>query len=199
MAGPGAGGSGIDPATPSPSGVPGSAEGAPPPRRGARRPGAVYAVAVTGPLVLAASAVAVVLALHRPRPAPPVHSLRGMVFGLRAGQCLNSAPNGIDAAHAVPCRQPHDAEIYATYRLAARRWPGAGALGRQARQGCLARLGGYLNPQLAPAGLTQSYIYPGQGAWEVGERTVVCEVRSSEGKLTGSVRASGGLSVSSGI
>ena len=51
------------------------------------------------------------------------------------------------------------------------------------------RLGGYLDPQLAAADLTQEYVYPNQAAWQAGERTVVCEVRSSSGRLTGSVRA----------
>jgi hypothetical protein len=52
-------------------------------------------------------------------------------------------------------------------------------------------LTGYLNPQLA-TNLAQSYVYPGQQAWDTGERSVVCEVRATSGQLTGSVR-SGGL------
>jgi hypothetical protein len=52
----------------------------------------------------------------------------------------------------------------------------------------VARLGSYLNPQLATAALAQFYIFPSSGAWAVGERTVICEVRGTQGKLTGSVR-----------
>jgi len=39
-------------------------------------------------------------------------------------------------------------------------------------------------------------VYPGQQAWDAGGRTVVCEVRSTSGQLTGSVRS--GSSVSGG-
>jgi len=65
------------------------------------------------------------------------------------------------------------------------------AVGTRARQGCTARLGGYLNPQLATAILAESYIFPDHGAWNAGERAVICEIRSTTGKLTGSVRGLG--------
>jgi hypothetical protein len=110
------------------------------------------------------------------------------VFRLRPGECVNSALNAGSAASVVPCGQPHDAEIYAAFRLAGRNWPGSAAVGARARLGCVARLGSYLNPQLATAALAQFYIFPSSGAWAVGERTVICEVRGTQGKLTGSVR-----------
>ena len=50
---------------------------------------------------------------------------------------------------------------------------------------------GYLNPQLLNAGLTEQYVYPDQKAWKAGVRTVVCEVSSNTGPLTGSVRNGG--------
>ena len=46
-------------------------------------------------------------------------------------------------------------------------------------------------PQLLNAGLAQQYVYPNQDAWQAGVRTVVCEVSSASGPLTGSVRNSG--------
>lgn len=110
------------------------------------------------------------------------------VFRLRPGECVNSALNASSAVRVVPCGQPHDAEIFAAFRLAGQSWPGSAAVGTRARLGCVARLGGYLNPQLATAALAQIYVFPSRGAWAVGERTVICEVRSAQGKLTGSVR-----------
>ena len=53
---------------------------------------------------------------------------------------------------------------------------------------CASQFSGYLNPQLATAALDQQFVYPNEQAWRAGERTVVCEVSSSDGKLTGSVR-----------
>jgi hypothetical protein len=143
-------------------------------------------------VAVAAAVVIVVLVTQRPRQAhvaaPP---LSATVFRLHPGQCFNSLPNGIAGAHAIPCAQPHDGEIYGDFRVASRRWPGAAALGRQAQQGCQSRLGGYLNPQLNTSGLAESYAYPNEGAWAAGVHSVICEIRSIQGKVTGSVRSSG--------
>jgi hypothetical protein len=127
-----------------------------------------------------------VLLQHGRSHAPP--STLPSVFRLRAGDCLNSGPGGISSPTVVPCSQPHDAEVYARFALAGQDWPGDAAIGTQARQGCTARLGGYLNPQLATTVLAESYVFPNQGAWNAGERTIICEIRSTTGKLTGSVR-----------
>jgi hypothetical protein len=142
-------------------------------------------------VAVAAAAVTAVLLAHRPYQAhAAAHPLRATVFGLRPGQCFNSLPNGIAGAHALPCAQPHDGEIYGTFRVAGPDWPGSAALGSQARLGCQARLAGYLNPQLDTSDLADSYAYPNQGAWAAGEHSVICEIRGTAGKLTGSVRAS---------
>ncbi len=145
------------------------------------------ALAAVGAICLGALAGLVAVLLHdRPVPVatPPLPS----VFRLHAGDCVNSPQNAASGAHVVPCARPHNAEIFAAFRLAGHRWPGTAAVGTRARLGCLSRLGSYLNPQLATATLAESYIYPSAGAWDVGERTVICEVRSTQGKLTGSVR-----------
>ena len=146
---------------------------------------------VTSAVAVAAAAVTVVLVTQHPRPAHAASPLHATVFGLHPGQCFNSLPNGIAAAHAVRCRRPHDGEIYGDFRVAGRSWPGSAALGAQARQGCQSRLGGYLNPQLNTTGLAESYAYPNEAAWAAGVHSVICEIRGTQGKLIGSVRASG--------
>ena len=163
------------------------------PRRRGRRL-LIFLFVVSLVVAVAAAAATGALLLHRshwPLQAhAPAHPLRATVFGLQPGQCFNSLPNGIAGAHAVRCRQPHDGEIYGTFRVAGRHWPGSAALGSQARLGCQARLAGYLNPQLDTSGMAESYAYPNQGAWAAGEHMVICEIRSTQGKLTGSVRGS---------
>jgi putative regulator of septum formation len=149
-------------------------------------------VAVSGAAAVAVAASTVLLMGRAHRAHVAAHPLRATVFGLRPGQCFDSYPNGIAGAHAVPCVRPHDGEIYGAFRVAGQRWPGTAALGGQARSGCQRRLAGYLNPQLATSGLAESYAYPNQGAWSAGEHGVICEIRGTQGKLTGSVRASGG-------
>jgi hypothetical protein len=168
---------------------------APPPpspsRRGKRLLIALFVVSIAV-AVGAAAVTAVLLAQHPHRPHAAAHPLRATVFGLRPGQCFDSLPNGIAGAHVVPCAQPHDAEIYGAFSVASQHWPGTVTLGNQARLGCQRRLAGYLNPQLATTGLAESYAYPNAGAWAAGERMVICEIRGTRGRLTGSVRAFGG-------
>jgi len=108
------------------------------------------------------------------------------VFKLRPGDCINSAPNGL-VVTVLSCGTPHQAEVFATYALPKSSWPGGTAVEQEAGDGCASRLGAYLNPDLANAGLAQEFVYPNQTAWQAGERTVVCEVSSSTGNLTGSV------------
>jgi hypothetical protein len=156
-----------------------------PPRR--RRPFAAILIGgFAAVCLIGLGAFATVLLLHgRPHAPPPALP---SVFRLRVGECVNYGPDGISSPTVVPCGQPHDAEVYARFALAGHRWPGSAAIGAQARQGCTARLGSYLNPQLATTVLAESYVFPDQGAWNAGERAVICEIRSTSGKLTGSVR-----------
>jgi hypothetical protein len=109
------------------------------------------------------------------------------VFRLRPGECVNVGPNG-QSVMVLSCATPHDAEVFATFPLPASSWPGGAAVQQDASSGCASRLGGYLNPQLANAGLDQEFFYPDEEAWQAGTRTVVCEVRAPTGQLTGSVR-----------
>ena len=119
------------------------------------------------------------------------------IFSVRAGDCINLTPNGTEV-DIVPCAGRHDAEVFGTFHLAAPptsaapRGPARPRSGGKPRPA--ARASGYLNPQLATS-LTQAYVYPGQRAWDAGERTAVCEVRATNGQLTGSV-CSGGLRLS---
>jgi putative regulator of septum formation len=175
------------PPGPAPAGPPAAVT---PLRRGRRL--LLVLFVVTCAVAVAAAAVTVVLVTQRPRQAHAAAPPRSpTVFHLHPGQCFNSLPNGIAGAHAIPCAQPHDGEIYSDFRVAGRSWPGTGAVGKQARRGCQSRLGGYLNPQLNTSGLTESYAYPNEGAWAAGVHSVICEIRSTRGKLAGSVRASG--------
>jgi len=108
------------------------------------------------------------------------------VFSLRPGDCIDTGA-GV-AFTRVACSTPHDAEVFATFSLTGSSWPGTNAVQQDAGNGCATRLSGYLNPALATAALAQAYVYPDQSAWQASERTVICEVSSSTGQLTGSVR-----------
>ena len=141
-------------------------------------------------IAVAAAAGALAVATHGFRPKTVVTYRPAAVFGLRAGECLNSSPNGLSVT-VLSCATPHQAEVFATFSLTGSSWPGTAAVQQQATSGCGNRLAGYLNPQLLNAGLTQEYVYPNQEAWQAGVRTVVCEVSAATGPLSGSVRNGG--------
>jgi len=172
---------------------PGPEEAAPVAATGPARGTSPLAVAavILGLIALAGVAVGILaVATHGFRAKSVVQYHVSAVFSLRPGDCLNSSPNGAGVT-LLSCSVPHDAEVFATYSLAGSSWPGDAAAQSQAGNGCQTRLAGYLNPQLANAGLAQEYYYPDYAAWRAGVRTVVCEVTASTGQLTGSVRAPG--------
>jgi hypothetical protein len=146
---------------------------------------------IVGLIALVGVAVGVLDVLtHGFRPKTVITYRPAAVFGLRPGECINSGANGLNVT-VVSCKTPHDAEVFATFRLPATGWPGTSTVQQDAGNGCASLLGGYLNPALATADLTQEFVYPDEAAWKAGERTVICEVSAASGPLTGSVRAKG--------
>jgi hypothetical protein len=139
----------------------------------------VAAVAIVG------GAIAIVGSLtHGFKKPVIIHYTKSAIFSLKTGQCID--PNG-QTATIVSCSTPHDAEVFATFALPGSTWPGTAAVGTAASSGCSSRLNGYLNPQLAIS-LSSTYVYPDSVAWQAGTRTVICEVRATQGQLTGSVQ-----------
>jgi putative regulator of septum formation len=149
------------------------------------------AATVFGILALVGAAVAVLAVVtHGFRPKVEVTYRPAAVFSLRAGECINSSPNGLSVT-LRSCTVPHDAEVFATFRLTGTSWPGSTAIQADAGNGCVSRFASYVNPQLANAGFNQEYVFPDQQAWQAGVRTVICEVSAASGQLTGSVRQPG--------
>jgi Septum formation len=139
---------------------------------------------------VAAGVLVVVTHGFRPRTVVTVTYRPAAVFGLRPGQCVNTGSDALKPT-VLSCARPHDAEVFAVFTLPAAPWPGASAVRMDADNGCASRLGSYIDPQLATAGLAQEFVYPNRDAWQANQRTVVCEVSATEGQLTGSVRANG--------
>jgi Septum formation len=151
--------------------------------------GLVVAGVILVLVAVATAAGVLVVATHGSRHKTVITYRPAAVFSLRAGDCLNSSPNGLSVT-ILSCATPHQAEVFATFSLTGSSWPGDAAVQQQAGSGCANRIAGYLNPQLLNAGLTQQFVYPNQEAWQAGVRTVVCEVSSASGPLSGSVRNS---------
>ena len=191
----------LEPADPEPSGPAGGERAADPEPGGPAgdtRPGAPGGVS----WLVTAGVVVVVLALPRPQapwlrddprlPAQDRSVTTGRPPYSACGQAIASIPHRTGSrSRVLSCATPHEAEVFATFGLTGSGWPGAATIQQQASNGCSERIAGYLNPELLNAGLTEQYVYPDQKAWQAGVRTVVCEVSSSTGPLTGSVRTAG--------
>jgi len=160
------------------------------PQEASRDVGPLAVVGIIVGVIALVGVAAGVLAMvtHGFKPKTVITYRLAAVFGLRPGQCVNTGSNSLSFT-VVSCASPHDAEVFARFSLPAAAWPGSAAVRQEAGDGCASRLDGYLNPQLASIGLTQEYVYPNHAAWEASQRTVVCEVSSGNGRLTGSVRA----------
>jgi len=168
----------------------GDAQEAAEPQEAGRDVGPLAVVGIIVGVIALVGVAAGVLATvtHGFKPKTVITYRPAAVFGLRPGQCVNAGSNSLSFT-VVSCASPHDAEVFARFSLPAAAWPGSAAVRQEAGDGCAGRLNGYLNPQLASIGLTQEYVYPNRAAWEARQRTVVCEVSSGNGRLTGSVRA----------
>ena len=168
----------------------GDAQEATEPQEASRDVGPLAVVGIIVGVVALVGVAAGVLAMvtHGFKPKTVITYRPAAVFGLRPGQCVNAGPNSLSFT-LVSCASPHDAEVFARFSLPAAAWPGSAAVRQEAGDGCASRLNEYLSPQLASIGLTQEYVYPNRAAWEASQRTVVCEVSSGNGRLTGSVRA----------
>lgn len=115
-------------------------------------------------------------------------------FGLdlAVGACFDRpASPDVASVPAVPCRRPHDLEVFATFTLdvpADAVFPGTAAVATQAGRGCEERFADYVGVAQDSSGLLLVPYAPDALAWELGERGVTCAVSLADGSLEGSVR-----------
>jgi hypothetical protein len=111
-------------------------------------------------------------------------------FSLRVGDCFDN-PTGahtVDMVTAIPCDQPHNAQIYARFKLTGSdfSYPGAATVARRARSGCNARIGS-VNKTMTTGAMTVRILLPEETSWTAGHRTVSCMVVNPTATLTTSV------------
>jgi hypothetical protein len=107
---------------------------------------------------------------------------------LQVGDCLNDIEESqmITSFPAVPCDQPHEAEVIGTFDLPDGDYPTEDELVAQADQGCVDEMARYAPEAMSNPALGFLYIYPLKQAWPA-DREVVCLVTSSDGTMTGSL------------
>lgn len=108
---------------------------------------------------------------------------------IRIGDCLNGLTEGrsIENLPVVPCAEPHDGEVFASFPVSGAAFPGDAAVTSQAEKGCVERLRSYA-PKAAEDQNTQLYyLHPTAASWLTGDREITCVALSATGKTTGSM------------
>jgi Domain of unknown function (DUF4190)/Septum formation len=100
-------------------------------------------------------------------------------FSLRVGDCFDNPAGAqtVNTVTAIPCDQPHNAQIYAKFKLTGSdfSYPGAAAVAERARNGCNARTGS-VNKPMTTSAMTVRILLPDETSWVAGQRTVGCMV-----------------------
>jgi hypothetical protein len=118
------------------------------------------------------------------------HRGRINVFSLKIGDCFDN-PAGAKTVHtvtAIPCDQPHSAQIYAKFKLSGSdlSYPGTAAVTQLARSGCNARIGS-VNKSLTNSAMSVRIFLPAEVAWITGQRTVSCMIVNPKADITSSL------------
>lgn len=112
------------------------------------------------------------------------------VFTLQVGDCLNDGEIGetVTAVPTVPCVEPHDSEIYASYILGDTAFPGIDTIVQEADAACLTGYTDFLGIDYLESRYDFSYYHPTESSWEGGDREILCLVYDPSGEqLTGSL------------
>jgi hypothetical protein len=112
-------------------------------------------------------------------------------FEVRVGDCFDDEVfenTEISEIPAVPCTQPHDNEVYATFDISGE-WPGVERVEELAYEGCLERFAGAIGKGYEDSVIDYTTMYPTEGSWErVDDREVICIGYHMEfEKLTGTI------------
>lgn len=108
---------------------------------------------------------------------------------LQVGNCFNRTTNGSTVeVQGVSCSAPHNAEAVGRVTVPEGPWPGPSGFAQGARSRCGHAVERYLHGRVPGANVIANYIFPERTAWNDGERTVICELRTTDGtKVSGPI------------
>ncbi|MEV1131231.1 septum formation family protein [Agromyces sp. NPDC049794] len=123
----------------------------------------------------------------QPDAAPP-HT-----FHPEVGQCLDARKDRATGSESiVPCAEPHDDEVYATFTLEHGQYPGEAAAEMAANDGCRARFADFIGVAHGDSVFEFYSVYPSARSWnDQGDRTVTCLVWYPADTVVGSLEGAG--------
>ena len=107
------------------------------------------------------------------------------IFDVRDGDCLNGVEKLEEAmsVDAVPCSEPHDAQVYAVTQLPGREYPGDDAIARQAEGTCQRGF-----PAGAGEDAEMFFFQPSRQSWDTQDDRAVACMALFKPRRTGSLR-----------
>lgn len=118
-------------------------------------------------------------------------SAAASVFSLEVGDCI-AIPDAdqmlVEQLDAMPCDQPHDAEIYAEQTLA--KLPEEADLETLAGTFCLAEFEPFVGLAYEESVLEVTYLYPTEDSWAQGDDVLQCVVVHPSEDVTATLRGS---------
>lgn len=119
-------------------------------------------------------------------------------FELRVGDCFDDGELGdediveFENVAAKRCDEPHDNEVFYSYELSGDTLPSNEVVMEQAGAVCVEEFDAFVGVVYEESELDFFPMWPTQGAWDQGDRTVTCALYSLDGtKLTGSASGTG--------
>ncbi|RSM86886.1 DUF4190 domain-containing protein [Kibdelosporangium aridum] len=114
------------------------------------------------------------------------------VFDLKDGDCFNNVPGDnkeVMSVSAVPCTQPHDAEVLSQVTVAGSgAYPGTDQIAAEVEKLCVDKVGARVEASPIADKLGIYYFYPTKESWAQGDRAGTCvAVANDNGKLTAPV------------
>lgn len=114
-------------------------------------------------------------------------------FRIQLGDCIQDPGEGeFESVAAVPCAQPHEAEVYHAFMLRDRpTFPGTEVTFEEADLGCYEAFGRFVGQSYEYSSLDYGTITPTEVTWnELDDREVLCLIYDSAGLTTGTLRDS---------
>jgi hypothetical protein len=164
-------------------------------RKGGRGRGfAVAGLAITGAWMLLCAAggvYAIVTDPDRNASGQITSGGRVAVTDLKVGDCVNDIEENkrVLTLPAVPCAEPHDAEVFAVFDLSGSTFPGESEVVSQVESSCVDRLEEYAPAAVNDPSIDLYYFAPDETSWRRGDREVVCVALDPNKQRTGSLRA----------
>lgn len=117
------------------------------------------------------------------------------ISGVRIGDCFDDGEISdedvveVGAVAAKPCGEPHDNEVFHRFELSGDTLPSDDAIMQQAGEVCIEVFDTFVGTVYEESELDFFPMWPGQAAWDAGDRTVTCSIYALDGsKLTGSAQ-----------